>query len=1123
MARRYYKTTQEVYSLFKNHPSLSKMIEEFDIGPQGIKDTAEFLVNNDEKIQGFNLHDLYNWGTYSTLEPDQPSPNPIYINTFEQLNSDSVDESRIYYVVENDKVYEFKNSPWFMKVAEPDQTVDVYEVSNYDDLEIDPVLDRVYYVTRLEEYYQYKDVGWYEKTNYKTFSKDEYKKYQQETGFLIWENERGYYIFVEEDDVGKWEYLGNMYSGTITASIIRKSDLPDDGINFGDVYEVRGEDLLDVIAVLYGFFPPNYTPPWSQYESPYGTNLLQLLKFTLYYYRYATADNFYEEHIFDFIPEYDRNYILSQPKMKLFLEGVGRNLDNIEDKVSRIYELYDLDKTPEDLLDYVGQILGYEREDFTLADLSFRELLKNIIEIYKIKGTNYSFSFFFKFLGFNVNLKEFYFNRDVSNPESFPGIDKTKVEYYLTTKNPLFDTTHNNPAGHLDQIKNLNEWEYEYEALRDGGCENIINYMMGKETYNNNNERWHQNPWTYFKTNLIEYQLDPFMDKINLTASDNETIRKYITFLSPTYLFTWVNINLAPWIDTYNVLTEVDEKLNIEFHKTMGDYVDPETGDIYLYNTMQNSLEKIRDNDYFFQNYEDMHRYLDLYEKETNYQFSDGSWVEVDNGTVKGNVNFFVDLPIDAEEGDIYHVWGGEKLQSSIELNNPLYGNDDSEEYTGYDSSDRVGTSLKRDGTHIRQKNHPNYVDNVKHNGTINLSFDNLGIFIKDHSTPEYNYSVSNYGELPSSYIPINSIAFVEDEGIYYIYKEEENYWKDFHLPSHDFVSEIVGSESDLPETQQELEQVEVGEIYYVEDVDKYKILVGGETLWDNFNIFTESYDGEKIIKGSVTFESQLITLNNMTDKSIYYVSSTEKFFQYIITEPMWIKAKGEDKYTNWEIYSFLPFPSIPTNVSPYSGTILYTNNPLISWNNVTHHRGFNLEISYSLNFGKSGDGVSKTADGIPDNDEIILEALLDEDTTTLQVNNLSNGNYFWRIRTKNELDEFGEWSNIFNFKINALPHPFDGEELSRESENVTAIYEDDELNLIDITFKWEEVFEAIEYEIEISSSQSFDNIIYKEMIHTNSTNVGLPNGETYYWRVKALQGEEWLTIVSPHLFKTRF
>ena len=86
-----------------------------------------------------------------------------------------------------------------------------------------------------------------------------------------------------------------------------------------------------------------------------------------------------------------------------------------------------------------------------------------------------------------------------------------------------------------------------------------------------NGVTWHSNPWTYFKTNLIEYELNPFFDKLNLTTSDNETIKKYVKFLSPTYLFTWININLRPWIEDVNLIIDSGEEFLMTITKTLGD------------------------------------------------------------------------------------------------------------------------------------------------------------------------------------------------------------------------------------------------------------------------------------------------------------------------------------------------------------------------------------------------------------------------------------------------------------------------------------------------------------------------------------------------------------------------
>lgn len=326
-----------------------------------------------------------------------------------------------------------------------------------------------------------------------------------------------------------------------------------------------GSEIVEDLAAMYGF-----SGDYSSLEGVRGTTAQELLMMTIYLYKFGVTDNFFEENILNFIPEHDREIIKDTPKIKLFLQSIGRKLDDVEDKISRISDLYNIDEVPNELLDYLGQILGYEKEDFSLSDVSFREILKNIIEIYKIKGTNYSFSFFFKFLGFNINLKEFYFNRDVANPETFPGVDEEKVEYYLTTTNPIFETTLSKPAKNLDKIKSLNNWELEITQLKNAGCNNPVEYMMGKQSYNNDGKIWHKNPWRYFKTNLIEYELEPFFDKINLTSSDNETIRKYIKFLSPTYLFTWINVNLLPWIESIDVQQNIEEAISAQITKTMG-------------------------------------------------------------------------------------------------------------------------------------------------------------------------------------------------------------------------------------------------------------------------------------------------------------------------------------------------------------------------------------------------------------------------------------------------------------------------------------------------------------------------------------------------------------------------
>lgn len=475
-------------------------------------------------------------------------------------------------------------------------------------------------------------------------------------------------------------------------------------------------DILQEIAELYGFDSINYPLPYSQYKSPRNTSLEEFLNYTLYFYKFAVSDNFYEKQIFNFIPEFDREEIKKDSKLKLTVEAIGKKLDDLEDKISRLNNIYDADEIPEELLDYLGQNLGYEKEDYSLSGFSFRELLKNIIEIYKVKGTNHSFSFFFKFLGFEVDLKEFYFNRDAQNVEGFPGIEDIHVEYYLTTKNPLTDTSFNKPCNFLQQTRDLNEWEIEYNSLENNGCINSIQYMLGNETYNLNGTTWHQNPWKYFKTNLIEYELSPFFNKLNLTASDNETIKKYVKFLSPTYLFTWININVAPWIENVNIITDINSQWLIKINKILGDpHPTPENWPAHpqempgIPENITGVFNKKIDSDEGFEppylDYENISDYIALYDIDTN--------------DIRVQITNRMDL-------------GGRDI---------------------------IGSFLRRDGIHIRQQGHPKHIPDARHAPDKRIAYDDISLLLKDSALPDeeenwLNYSMQSYPKIPTEYLP---------------------------------------------------------------------------------------------------------------------------------------------------------------------------------------------------------------------------------------------------------------------------------------------------------------------------------------------------------------------------------
>ena len=1046
MAKRIYTNYQDIYQILKKNYVMSSLLEEFKILDDDFKNVCMFLANNSQKILSRDLKDLYYSQNWSSLESDQVSP---YVKRL-----DSVDDLPVGDFIEDKTVYFVKNP-----------------------------LPGAYYK------YDLLHQTWNIDSNYSEMSPSEYIEYQKSTGHMIWETDSGLYQLIIKDSRRTWKKVD---SGIPSKTVVRVADLPLSE-EVGSIYKVTGEDILDILASYYGFNSPTFIPPWDQVMSEDGTKLTELLSYTLHNFFFISKDNFYEKNILNFIPAYDRDQMLEKPKIKLFMQGLGKKLDQLEDYMNSLENIYDLDSCPDELLDYIGQNLGYEKEDFTLSNLSFRELLKNIIEIYKVKGTNYSFSFFFKFLGFSINLKEFYFNRDVQNPEAFPGADEFKVEYYLSTTNPLYDTTTNKSVKNLGDIKNINDFETEKLLLEEAGCTNAINYMLGKETYNNEMVKMHSNPWTYFKTNLIEYALSPFLSKVNLTASDNETIKKYVRFLSPTYLFTWINVNLLPWTENFEINSET---LLTEVLVTLGDprptpspWPSHKPGEKGVPAHIEGTpFIKKTSSDVGFEgpylNYEDVNSYFYIYsdklEKEIpiypleSLEISDIFGESILSYYIKNDI--FYDLKELSEEQKInamsYLKRKGIGFRDEAPfrlLRNPLYiyeqenifietqqysildfYNKGSSNYTLKNSltayekllakkfmniihrigdsvyteivnnmnlggDDIVGTILKRDGSTVRQKDHPSYIVDITHKAVSRLGFDNLGIIIND----SHNYSSKSFPSVPEKMSPFRDEIYFYSNNVRFEWDESygaKNY------------------------------RIQIARDYNFEDIIEQNVV--NENFYISTNKFHNDYYYWRMkVQNTNEFDNKIID-NYIFDS---YINRIAKKF-----------SDGRDMYppTTLEDKSFI--------VTMFEEVVM--NGSSVGWK-------------------------------------------LKSDLTEEQINRVKDILFYVGFN-------WSPWSQVLKFDLHSIPFPYNGELIDRSTKYVEPVYyklditSPEEFKGVPVLFQWEKETLAIEYDLQVNDANYFEDdqdLIIFRTITTPEFLAGyeeklsryyIQNG-TYYWRYR--------------------
>lgn len=272
----------------------------------------------------------------------------------------------------------------------------------------------------------------------------------------------------------------------------------------------------------------------SEIESIFETSEIKedLYSSMFYAYKYGSVKKFFIENWPFFLPDYDSELINSKQKMQLFVKGFMQEFDRFADLIDRIYDFTDIDKVPVYLLNYLSQLVGFEKlEDSFLNNEEFRLLVKNIVEIYRIKGTSYSFELFSNFLGFNITLIEYWFDRRLyyfgRNDYTFTS-NKNDFYFYLTPNKPT-ENLKNNEVVLDSQITKVKSEEYFNYLKNTYTIEEILGVT--------NSSLSSENVFNFFKTNIISYEITRISDgqpsSEVLTNEEQYILNLYLDFITP--------------------------------------------------------------------------------------------------------------------------------------------------------------------------------------------------------------------------------------------------------------------------------------------------------------------------------------------------------------------------------------------------------------------------------------------------------------------------------------------------------------------------------------------------------------------------------------------------------------
>lgn len=233
-------------------------------------------------------------------------------------------------------------------------------------------------------------------------------------------------------------------------------------------------------------------------------------------------------------------------------------------------------------------------------------------------------------------------------------------------------------------------------------------------------------------------------------------------------------------------------------------------------------------------------------------------------------------------------------------------------------------------------------------------------------------------------------------------------------------------------------------------------------------------------------------TFNNLVNQGVVLSTShTQNLLAFNQTYYWRVKTKkGDTEESAWsDIRTFTTMPplAIPTLSAPTNNTLNASTSANISWSTVPNAEYYEVHLSTYSNFASYSS--------------------LSTVNTNYDLAQLSNSTkFYWRVRAVRALAGYGNertnWSSVYNFTT-VPPPPATPGLVSPESQATNVS--------VNPTFTWNAVANAVSYSIQVAAVSDFSTVTVTDVVsNTTRSFIGLAAGTTYYWRVRATDGEQF-------------
>ena len=304
-----------------------------------------------------------------------------------------------------------------------------------------------------------------------------------------------------------------------------------------------------------------------------------------YCIKYCYTTSFFQNNWENFVPKYDFENMEDNPALDAFMDSIMKEFDKLDYILDSYKDFKDYQKIPYDYIVYLTQLLGVEPKDFMIMKdqhEQYRCLAENIMDVYSVKGTASAFELLFNFLGYTLNIEEYFFDRrrycslSEANEELITN-DINSYKFYMTTKDPRHNLLAELGTNEIVNDNDITDKHNirDFDALvQKYGLRCVLGYddeyvvenrsSDGEFLYSTDIKKYDGPVFKYFRTNYIRVR--PYLKYAsgNFSLDQLYQISAMLNFMIPEFITreTYVVVDIGKSDDKLVLNWNRDEELD---------------------------------------------------------------------------------------------------------------------------------------------------------------------------------------------------------------------------------------------------------------------------------------------------------------------------------------------------------------------------------------------------------------------------------------------------------------------------------------------------------------------------------------------------------------------------------